>query len=101
MRRHSQEFLDVFIQILSAAVGDGVRDMGDWSGHIRQSARLSTVTRFLLKLSQKCDLEIVEVVVVAGQFPAATVLHFGLDNVPVFVVVEAVPGNRCRDGRHQ
>jgi hypothetical protein len=36
-------------------------------------------------------------VIVSSQFPATTIIHLGFDNVPIFIIVETIPGNRGSD----
>lgn len=98
MRRHGKKLLDVFIQIVPTAVRDGVSNVGNGAGHKWQSARPATVACLILKLSQEIDLEIIKVMVVSRQLPASTILHLDLNDVPVFIIVEAISGNGGSDG---
>lgn len=64
-RGHGQELLDVLVQVLSTAVGDGIGNMGDRSGHEWQNSGFATATSLLLELSQQGDLEVVKVMVIS------------------------------------
>lgn len=98
---HGQQFLDVLVQVLSTAIGDGIGHMGNWSGHERQSAGFATVPGLVFELGQKGDLEVVKIMVISRQFPATAILHLGFDDIPVFIVVETVSRNRGCDGGHE
>lgn len=101
MRGHRQELLDVFVQVLSSAVGNRVRDVGDRTRHEREGSPTATVASFVFKLSQKGDLKVVEIVVITRQLPAATVFHLRLDDVPILVVIETVARDVGGDGDEQ
>jgi hypothetical protein len=63
--RHGKQLLDILVEVLATTVGDGVRNVGDGTGHEGQGARTATVTGLVFELGEKGDLEVVEIVVVA------------------------------------
>ena len=65
VRGHGQELLDVLIQVLSTAVGDGIGNMGNRSGHEWQNSGFAMVTSLFLELSQQGDLEVIKVMVIS------------------------------------
>lgn len=101
VRRHGKKLFDVLVEVLSTAVGDGIRDMGDGAGHEGQGAGPAAIAGLLLELGQKGDLEVVEIVVVSRQLPAAPILHLGLNNIPILVVIEAISRYRGGDGGNE
>lgn len=66
MRGHGEQFFDILVQILTAAVGDGVRDVGDGTRHEGEGSWTAPVPGLVFELGQERDLEVVEIVVVAG-----------------------------------
>ena len=88
--REGEEFLDVFVEAFAAAVRDGVRDVGNGAGHEGQDASATVGGGFAGEFLQKCDLEVVEVLVEPAEFPVGAVFHYAFDYVPVFVVFETV-----------
>lgn len=47
------------------------------------------------ELLEKSNLEIIEILVITREFPVPAVFKLAFDDVPIFVVFKAVPGNRC------
>jgi hypothetical protein len=83
---------------MPAAVRDGIGNVSDRTGHEWQSSWFAPIACLLLKLGQQSNLEIIKVVVVSRQLPAATVFHLDFNDVPVLIIVEAVPRDRGSNG---
>lgn len=101
VRRHAKQFPNILVQVLAAAVGDRIGNVGNGAGHEGQGPWLASVPGLFFKLRQERDLKVIKVMIVSGELPAATVLHLRLDDVPVFIVVEAVARNGRGDRGHQ
>lgn len=94
----AQQVLDVRVQVVQAALGDGVGDVADGAGHVGEGAFLrARVAGLGGELGEERNLEVVKVFVVARQLPVAAILEHCLDDEPVLFLGEAVAGDAGLD----
>ena len=90
--------MNVGVQTFPPTVRDSVCDIRDWPRHERKQSLASRRRLSLFReLLQKCDLEVIEFLIRAGELPPSSVLHLTFDNVPIFVILEDVSRYACGD----
>lgn len=88
-----EEFFNVIIEGLSAAGGDGVGYVGNGPGHVGKDTRTTGVAGFFFEFIEECDLEIIEIFIIAAERPGAAVFHGTVHYVPVSLVFVRIIDN--------
>lgn len=94
MRWHCYKLLDVFIEVLSSSVRNGIGDICHRSWHKWNGPRSPFAASLDLKFLQQGNLKVIEVLVISRKFPMSPILEFDVDDVPILVIVKAPPRYR-------
>src|SRR5690349_16063039 len=91
-----EHVLHVGIQVMQSSFGDRIRDIVDGTGHVWQSTLLCPCVASLgREFSEKSNLEIVKVLVIARKLPLSSIFEHGFDNEPVLVFGKTVSWYTC------
>lgn len=93
-----EEILDVSVQVVKATFRNSVSHVVNGTRHIWESSFLALdITSLDGEFCQERNLEIVKVFVVSGELPCSAIFQNGLDDEPVLLFGETVPGYPGRD----